>query len=547
MKFDTLVQATVAGVVASAVNAATADQWRSRSIYQVLTDRFARPDSSTTASCDTSLGQYCGGTWQGIIKQLDYIQNMGFTAIWISPVTYNIPDKTPYGYAWHGYWQQDLYKLNDHFGTADDLKALSKALHDRNMYLMVDVVVNHNGWNGASTTVDYSKFHPFNNAKYFHSFCPVDNYSNQTNVEDCWLGDSKVELPDLKTEDSAVADGYNTWIKQLVSNYSIDGLRIDTVKHVEMSFWKPFNSAAGVFCTGEVFSGDPSFTCNYQNSLDSVLNYPIYYQIIPFLNSTNGSPTALLNALKSVNSSCRDSSVLGTFTENHDVPRFASMTSDLSLAQNALAFTILSDGIPIVYAGQEQHYSGGGDPANREATWLSKYNRQSDLYNLVAAVNQVRNVAAFIDPKYLTYNIYPIYSDAHTIALRKGFDGKQVISIITNLGSSAPSTTLTLSGTSHGLPSGTVVVDILSCAQVTVSSDGSLAVPMQAGVPRVYFPVAAAVGHGICGIGTSETAAPSATNSKKSVGGLQRRGDRRRKVVKAGLAAAAAGAVGAVV
>ena len=53
--------------------------WRSQSIYQVVTDRFARTDGSTTAPCD--LGDYCGGTWQGLINHLDYIQNMGFTAV----------------------------------------------------------------------------------------------------------------------------------------------------------------------------------------------------------------------------------------------------------------------------------------------------------------------------------------------------------------------------------------------------------------------------------------------------------------------------------
>ena len=59
----------------------TIDDWRSRSIYQIITDRFARPDGSTTAPCVIADNQYCGGTWQGVIKKLDYIQGMGFTAV----------------------------------------------------------------------------------------------------------------------------------------------------------------------------------------------------------------------------------------------------------------------------------------------------------------------------------------------------------------------------------------------------------------------------------------------------------------------------------
>jgi hypothetical protein len=62
-------------------SALTPAQWRGQSVYQVLTDRFARSDGSTTATCNTGSQIYCGGTWQGIIQKLDYIQNMGFTAV----------------------------------------------------------------------------------------------------------------------------------------------------------------------------------------------------------------------------------------------------------------------------------------------------------------------------------------------------------------------------------------------------------------------------------------------------------------------------------
>ena len=66
---------------ATACLGATPAQWRLRSIYQVFTDRFARSDQSTSAACDTNARLYCGGSWQGLITKLDYIQNMGFTAV----------------------------------------------------------------------------------------------------------------------------------------------------------------------------------------------------------------------------------------------------------------------------------------------------------------------------------------------------------------------------------------------------------------------------------------------------------------------------------
>ena len=115
--------------------AADKDAWRSRAVYQVLTDRFAK-DSSGGGAC-TDLSNYCGGTWKGIQNHLDYIEGMGFDAIWISPVV----DNWANGY--HGYWAKDWTKTNYHFGSDDDLKSLVNAAHSKGMYVMVDVVANH--------------------------------------------------------------------------------------------------------------------------------------------------------------------------------------------------------------------------------------------------------------------------------------------------------------------------------------------------------------------------------------------------------------------
>ena len=81
--------------------AATADEWRTRTIYQVLTDRFATSDNSSP-KCNATAAQYCGGTWRGIINRIDYIKDLGFDAIWISPIVANIEDNTAYGQAYHG-------------------------------------------------------------------------------------------------------------------------------------------------------------------------------------------------------------------------------------------------------------------------------------------------------------------------------------------------------------------------------------------------------------------------------------------------------------
>ena len=143
MRFTTqTTSSALAAVLLSAAPAlaATAEEWKNRAIYQIITDRFAPPSDTAPARtsplaevCDESLQTWCGGTWLSIIDKLDYIQGMGFDAIWISPTGQNIDVHTPYNYAYHGYWVNDPMTVNPRFGSEDDLKALSKALHDRDM------------------------------------------------------------------------------------------------------------------------------------------------------------------------------------------------------------------------------------------------------------------------------------------------------------------------------------------------------------------------------------------------------------------------------
>jgi alpha-amylase len=97
---------------------------------------------------------------------------------------------------------------------------------------------------------------------------------------------------------------------------------------------------------------------------------------------------ALPNMISDIRANCLDPTLLGTFTETHDVPRFAHYTQDLTLLTTVSTWNILSDGIPIVYQGQEQQYRGDNDPYNREAVWLSGYSTQTPLYLLLKFLNR---------------------------------------------------------------------------------------------------------------------------------------------------------------
>lgn len=275
---------------------------------------------------------------------------MGFTALQISPVVHNIENDTIVGDAYHGYYQDDLYAVNQHFGTADELMKLSSELHSRDMYLLVDVVVNNMAQafdNTYPPPVDYTKFDPFNSKDYFHSYCNVTEWANQTNYQECWLYPLGVALADLKTESDSVASMFGTWIKELVSNYSIDGLRIDAAKHVNDAFLPTFLDNAGVFALGEVLTGVVGDFCPYQTNgyLQGMPNYLEYYKLIAAFNG--GEMTEIDTIRTAARQSCNDTSALGSFIENHDMPRFAYYNNDMALAKNAMTYIILNDGIPL--------------------------------------------------------------------------------------------------------------------------------------------------------------------------------------------------------
>ncbi|KAJ6505806.1 alpha-amylase [Mycena vitilis] len=548
-------------ILVSPALAASAADWSTRSIYQLVTDRFAKLADSSSP-CDSTLRTYCGGSWAGIASHLDYIQAMGFDAVWISPIVANV-DKTAYGDGYHGYWTRDMDTLNPHFGTAADLKALSDAAHVRGMFLMLDVVVNHyaglptnttpsspSSTSSASSasaatstaspspagqfTFDYTAQPPFTAAADYHAQCFITDYANQTDVEQCWLGDTHLPLPDLDTEDAGVSATLNAWIRDTVTAYGVDGVRIDTVKHIRHDFWAGYTANAGVFTLGEVLSNNATYAASYLGAVDGVFDYPAWYCLTAAFASPNGDLAALaaspsLTALASASASSSSASssganapVTAAFLENHDQPRFPSFTTDVALQRNAMAWVFVGDGIPVLYYGQEQGYQGGGDPYNREALWLSAYETTKPGVALVKALNTARRQAMAANGGFLTTPAkYLPQPDPHTLALSK----PPLLSLLTNVGlpanDSVPATSWRIPAGVY--PSGTILVDVLACRAFTVAGDGDTTVQAEEGMPRVLLPVGALTRAG--------GACPALASGATRGGGRDGRVSLRRKVV----------------
>ena len=337
---------------------ANAEEWKKRSIYQLMTDRFAT-SIENPPYCNVTKNNYCGGDHKGIQQKLDYIQGMGFDAIWISPIVKNAEG------SYHSYHTTDFYALNEHFGTEEDIQNLIAECHNRDIYVMLDVVANHVALVGN----DFSQINPFNSPEHYHDPCTITDWANYVMVENCRLAD----LPDLKHENNWVSDELLRWIKYMVERYHLDGLRVDTVPEVPKWFWKKFNKACGIFQIGEVFNGNTEYVHSYQGPLTSTFNYPLYFDI------GDGFRDGDLTKLNDYYTNKRPifqrdgdfTKVLGVFIGNHDNARFLYKDQKRTKEQLDMAsmFSVFWEGIPVIYYGDEQYFSGGGDPGCREAIW----------------------------------------------------------------------------------------------------------------------------------------------------------------------------------
>ncbi|HEX9149981.1 MAG TPA: alpha-amylase family glycosyl hydrolase, partial [Thermoanaerobaculia bacterium] len=136
---------------APAAPAAIERDWSDDVLYFVLVDRFADGDLSNDRHVDrTAKGAFHGGDLKGLTENLDEIAGLGVTAIWVNPLVKNIDGYvTGAGFpdwAYHGYWADDFTRLDERFGTEEDLKALVAACHRRRIKVLLDVVYNHAGY-----------------------------------------------------------------------------------------------------------------------------------------------------------------------------------------------------------------------------------------------------------------------------------------------------------------------------------------------------------------------------------------------------------------
>lgn len=387
---------------ASADYFGTLEPFASEAVYFIVTDRFVDgdPDNNFPQQGGTDLGTfdrpvqlagsppgnigYLGGDFKGVLDNAGYIADMGFTAVWLTPIVDNPDEAFTGGKApgeggsndlgktgYHGYWGVNFFKLDEHLPSPGlDYAELTRRLEvDHGIRTVLDVVCNHGSPSfsmphdqpkygelydaDGNLVADHGNLHPseLDSDNPLHKF-----YRHEPDL---------AELSDLDFDNPEVLDycvaAHSKWLEQGAS-----AVRIDTIKHMPVAFWKAFadrlrEQHPDLFIFAEAWSYDADFLARYtypENGQISVLDFPGREAMISVFSRQNRAFGNLLDYLQLESGVYRSPYELMTFYDNHDMPRMDANDSGFIDANNWL-FT--SRGIPVVYYGSEIGFRAGAD------------------------------------------------------------------------------------------------------------------------------------------------------------------------------------------
>ncbi len=495
----------------------TADQaiWRKQVIYLSMPDRFfngsASNDNLGAANCydPANTQKFHGGDWAGLRQKIAYLKDLGATALWVTPANKQVGNvNNSFGFCgYHGYWASlanpDDGALEPKMGTAADLNGLITDLHNNNMKFILDVVVNHAGYNAPITS---------SNPTWFQTGpCPDDIT--------CPLAG----LPDFKHQDTNAATYLTNMSKGWAQRHALDGIRMDTVKHVLPSYfqnsWVPGIRSVknNMFLVGELLdAGSLSRYTTYLNTgFDSMFNFYLRSALVDTFAKAGSVDGLAARVQDTITTFGLNQALLMTnLLDNHDVPRFTNepgfgvAEADIRARHNlGLSALFTLPGIPQIYYGNEIGMYGGTDPDNRKdmPTWAFDNATRASAstgtltmsnpnltYNHLKKLGQIRaGTPALYDGYYAEMwrqngsgaNVYAFYrgsgSSRVIVAFNNGTaaSGNIALDIQANTGINAADRT--------ALTNGTVFTDAIAGGTATVAA-GKLTINIPAQTAVIY-------------------------------------------------------------
>lgn len=441
----------------------------SDAIYLVMPDRFANgnPDNDNMpgmiekADRNAPYGRH-GGDLQGIANHLDYVEQLGMTAIWLNPIQENNMPQSSY----HGYAITDYYQVDSRFGSNDEFKRLTDQCHSRGIKMIMDMVFNHCGtshwWMNDLPMNDWINQWPEFTRSNYRLSTVADPYVSQSDLDLSTKGWFDSSMADLNLKNPLLLNYLIQNSIWWIEFAGLDGIRQDTYPYPDkhgMAQWakRVLEEYPNFNIVGEAWISQASKLCYWQKDfpnrdgfnshLPSLMDFPMQEAIVKALNEKPSWDTGLMRLYDVLADDHLYPAPLNmvTFGENHDVGRLLYMLKgNLGSLKMAMAFMATTRGIPQLYYGTELLMDGNGfdghsnirlmipggqtgDKSN-EFTQLGRTAEQNDMVNYISKLFNYRK-----NNKVLQYGdlLHFVPQDDVYVYFRH-LDGKTVMVVMNN-------------------------------------------------------------------------------------------------------------------
>ena len=357
-------------------------------VYLIMPDRFANGDKTndivkgmteTTLNRDSMYHRH-GGDIQGIINNLDYLQDLGVTALWINPLLTNDQPKTSY----HGYANTENYRIDPRYGTNELYKKLIDEMHKRGMKMVKDLVHNHVGsrhWTVLDLpSKDWLNQWPTFTRTTYREQTHFDPYASAADKKQMVKGWFDFHMPDPNQQNPYVRNYITQSHIWWVEYAGVDAFRLDTYAYNYLDYMAEWAKAIkaeypNLNSFGETWvQGVPSQTYftegnvvnqGFDSGLDGVTDFQALWAVNEALNGKFGWTDGVVRLYNTLayDYQYKDATKNVVFLDNHDLNRFYSVVNeDFSKYKSGIAWVLTTRGIPQFYYGNEILMTGTTTP-----------------------------------------------------------------------------------------------------------------------------------------------------------------------------------------
>ncbi|MFU0789833.1 MAG: glycoside hydrolase family 13 protein [Virgibacillus proomii] len=413
--------------------------------YQIFPERFANGDKSLNpkgtlawGSANPTPTNFFGGDFQGVIDHLNYLEKLGITGIYFTPIFK--------AYSNHKYDTIDYMKIDPQFGDKQTFKKLVEACHERGIKVMLDAVFNHSGYyfppfQDVLKNQENSKYKNWFHIREFPVLTdPAPNYDTFGFVS---------SMPKLNTENQEVKDYLLKVARYWIEEFDIDGWRLDVANEVDHTFWRDFRRTVkevkpDAYILGEIWHDSMPWLQGDQ--FDAVMNYPFTNSVIDFIAKNTMKATAFINSITKVSHMYPKNvnEVAFNLLDSHDTPRILTLANgNIERVKLLYLFQFSFSGTPCIYYGDEIGMRGGHDPDCRACMEWDEEKQNRGLLHYVQTLIKLRNTVPLFGNNGTFHFLYA--DDENNVISYEKTDGKKRMVFILNAGekeASVPSSAL---------------------------------------------------------------------------------------------------------